>query len=59
MGRGITLPTEKYVSAMVGIKSHRQFVKNIALTVFGIEKLQNSTVNGNTSNRCKNVSDEV
>lgn len=44
---------------MLASKSGPRFVKNIAVAVFGIKILRESTVTGRISNRCKNTIQEA
>ncbi|CAH1173957.1 unnamed protein product [Phaedon cochleariae] len=53
LGQNIFLKKEIYNSCLVSAKSGAQFVKNIAVSIFGIEILKNSSVTGKMSNRIK------
>ncbi|CAH1183859.1 unnamed protein product [Phaedon cochleariae] len=53
IGQDIFLKKSTYNSCLVSARSGAQFVKNIAVAIFGIDVLKNSSVTGKTSNRIK------
>ncbi|XP_024880834.1 uncharacterized protein LOC112460408 isoform X2 [Temnothorax curvispinosus] len=54
LGYGVYICARQYDTVCVISKSLPQFVKNLAIAVFGIKTLQESSVTGITSNRNKN-----
>lgn len=52
------IPKSSYDTVLVISKSIPQFIKNLAVAVFGIKVLKESTVTGNISNRKKKYNNE-